>query len=221
MSPLETLLLAGRLYGLHTSDCERRARTLLTRLGLSSMLRRRILTLSGGMRRRVELARALLHAPPLLLLDEPTTGVDPDESRAFWEAAAGERGGNTVIVATNDLAEAEKVCDRVAFLRAGRVIAEGTPAQLKSGLGNETVRLESSAIGESDLASIASLPGIRSLTRQGAELRLTTECATDVMRELFALSPAWIRSVHLDVTTLEDAYFARIGEPVSEGGMAA
>jgi ABC-2 type transport system ATP-binding protein len=120
----EMLMLAGRLFNLSQGQVTARATDLLERFGLTARLDDAVSTLSGGMRRRLEMARALLHDPPLLLLDEPTTGVDPGERRALWETLrqsnASANGGvpRTILLASNDLAAAAAVCDMVAFIDA-------------------------------------------------------------------------------------------------------
>src|SRR5690606_31555719 len=101
------------------------------------------------------------------LLDEPTTGIDPGERRALWSALLANRGSRSIVLATNDLAEAEDVCEAVAFIRAGQVVASGTPGDLRRGLARESVRLEWNGPTETAMAEIARWPGVASVATEG------------------------------------------------------
>ena len=207
MTPREYLLFAGRLFGATGRAARERSAELLERFGLAARAKDPISTLSGGMRRRLEVARALLHRPALLLLDEPTTGVDPEERKLLWETVLAERGGATVLLATNDLHEADAVCDLVAFVQAGRVVATGSPAELKRNLRKQTVRVElHSASGEVE-ARIAELAGAENVAAANGELLLTTDDAPALAARLLAAVGTAIRGLRIDEASLEDAYF--------------
>jgi ABC-2 type transport system ATP-binding protein len=209
----ETLALSGRLFGMRHHDVRERSRELLQVFGLGDRAHDGVATLSGGMRRRLEMARALLHDPELLLLDEPTTGVDPDERRAIWDALLqGGRGRRTILLATNDLAEADGVCDRVAFLRLGRVAASGSPEELKRGLRREAVRVEWRSPTRHELAEVASWPGSGDVTMNGTEVHITVDDASAFVPRLFALAPHAIHAVRIEQSSLEDAYFQHVGQ---------
>ncbi|MCC6382480.1 MAG: ABC transporter ATP-binding protein [Dehalococcoidia bacterium] len=211
MSVGETLHLAGRLFGLGGDSLRDRSRDVLIAFGLADRVHDPVATLSGGMRRRLEVARAILHNPRLLLLDEPTTGVDPDERRALWEALLGrQRHGRTVLLATNDLAEADAVCDHVAFLQAGRVVATGTPRDLKSALRRESVRVQWASPSPAQLAAIRAWPGTGELSLDGGDLHVTVDDAAAFVPRLFSLAPGTIRSVSIRQSSLEDAYFQHV-----------
>jgi len=129
LSAWRNLRFAAALYGVR--DADRRIAVLLDLVGLSERAHEPVRAFSGGMQRRLALARALLHDPALLLLDEPTVGVDVETRHQLWAHIRGLRAeGRTVLLATNYLDEAEALCDRVAILRAGRLLAEDTPAAL-------------------------------------------------------------------------------------------
>lgn len=212
MSVRETLALAGRLFGLRGQALHSRMTQLLAAFGLGERIDDSISTLSGGMRRRLEMVRALLHDPELLLLDEPTTGIDPDERRALWEALLQrERGSRTILLATNDLAEADSVCDEVAFLRLGEVVATGTPEALKRGLKRESVRLTWDNPSETDLAAVAAWPDTGELTQDNGEIHITVDDASEFVPRLFAIAPHAIRSIRIEQSSLEDAYFQHVG----------
>ena len=138
----ENLRHQGHLYGLHGRALARRIDDVLARVGLADRARDLVKTLSGGLRRRVEVAKSLLHQPALLLLDEPSTGLDPGARRELWrelkELQA--RDGVTALVTTHLMEEAER-CDRVAILHQGRLVALGTPQQLTSAIGGDVITI--------------------------------------------------------------------------------
>ena len=132
------LVLQGVLYGMSRRDSHRRAEELLELVGLTSVARRRVGTYSGGMRRRIDLAAALMHEPPLLFLDEPTTGLDPQSRIAIWEYLEQLNGqGVTIFLTTQMMEEADRLCQRIATIERGRIAAEGTPSSLKAGVGGD------------------------------------------------------------------------------------
>jgi ABC-2 type transport system ATP-binding protein len=139
----ENLMCHGHLYGLHGAALRARTDTMLQRLGLADRKDDRVATLSGGLQRRTELAKALLHQPPLLLLDEPSTGLDPGARRDFMQylRQLREQDGVTIVLTTHYMEEAER-CDRVAILHQGRLINVGAPAELKNQVGGDIVVLQ-------------------------------------------------------------------------------
>ena len=131
----ELLVLQGRLFGLSAADAAERAQQLLTLVDLLDAADRRIKTYSGGMKRRLDLASALVHEPEVLFLDEPTTGLDPGSRLTVWaEVRRINARGTTVFLTTQYLEEADQLCDRLAIIDGGRIVREGTPAELKSDL---------------------------------------------------------------------------------------
>ena len=139
----ENLRFQAALYGLEGTERADRIDELLARLDVTDRVDDSVADLSGGLRRRVDLARGLLHRPDLLLLDEPTTGLDPAARRAFWTAIDRLRDaeGTTLLLATHLMDEAER-CDHVGILSDGRLVANGTPADLKAALGDQTLWIE-------------------------------------------------------------------------------
>jgi ABC-2 type transport system ATP-binding protein len=133
----------GRLYHLTGRLARRRADELLERFDLAEAAGRPVKTYSGGMRRRLDLAASLIVAPPVLFLDEPTTGIDPGNRLRIWELI-GElvAGGTTVLLTTQYLDEADRLADQIVLIHEGRVAAAGTPAQLKSSIGGDRVHVE-------------------------------------------------------------------------------
>ncbi len=225
MTVSESLRLHGRLFGMGGAGLRDRIDELLARMGLRERAGDRVETLSGGLRRRLELARALLHAPSLLLLDEPSLGLDPDARAALWDLLDGVRdAGTALLLATNDVSEAERACDRVAFLQAGRVIALGAPAELRRELRRDSVRVEwpsAPADAAAALATIAGVGSVRTAAGPGAGtvLHVTADDASAFVPALFALAGSHgtaggISGIHIHESTLEDAYFQRAGEPL-------
>jgi ABC-2 type transport system ATP-binding protein len=210
MSVRETIALAGRLFGLSAATIAQRTATLLDQFGLAGRSGDAVASLSGGMRRRLEMVRALLHDPELLVLDEPTTGVDADERQALWAGLRGS-GARTILLATNDLAEADSVCDRVAFIKDGRIVVSGTPGELKRGLRHEVLRMTWSEPPAGALDRIAGMPGVGEVTDADGIVHITTDNASALVPALFEIAPHAIRAVSIDAATLEDAYFQHVG----------
>jgi ABC-2 type transport system ATP-binding protein len=152
----ENLEMVGRLYHLSKKQARRRADELLERFDLVDAATRLVKTYSGGMRRRLDLAASLVFSPPVLFLDEPTTGLDPRSRITMWDII-GElvSGGTTLLLTTQYLDEADRLADRIAVVDAGRVIAEGTSAELKARVGGET--LEVTVAGGDGLGEAASV----------------------------------------------------------------
>jgi ABC-2 type transport system ATP-binding protein len=142
MTGRELLHLQATLHGIEPEQGRARASRLLQTVGLSAAADRRVGTYSGGMKRRLDLALALMHEPEVMFLDEPTTGLDPNSRAALWEEIrALNASGTTVFLTTQYMEEADKLCARVAIIDSGRIVAEGTPAQLKADVGEPTLRV--------------------------------------------------------------------------------
>jgi len=160
----ELLELQCGLYGITGQGARSRAEELLELVGLTDAAERRTKTYSGGMKRRLDLASALVHAPDVLFLDEPTTGLDPASRLTIWdEVRRINAGGATVFLTTQYLEEADKLCDRVAIIDDGQIVAEGTPEQLKAEMGHDVVSV--SLEGDDVAATEAALTGLTGLER--------------------------------------------------------
>lgn len=140
MTGTELLRLQAVLYGIPQAQMKNRASELLERVGLTAAADRRVGTYSGGMRRRLDLALALIHQPTVLFLDEPTTGLDPMSRMSLWEEVRRlNNEGTTVMLTTQYLEEADQLADRIAIIDAGKIVREGKPQDLKAGVGFPTL----------------------------------------------------------------------------------
>ena len=221
MTPRETLWLQGRLFGLSASDGLRtRIDQLLEGVGLSERADALVSTLSGGMKRRLELARTLLPSPRLILLDEPTTGLDPDAVAALWaQLHKANDGGATIVLASNKVQEADAHCHGVAFLHHGRLAAQGAPAALRAGLKRDAVWVEWPDFPTALADDIAAWEGVGNLTWADPTLHVTVDAASAFIPRLFQAAPGGgdgIRAVRIRESTLEDAYFDIVGASLSD-----
>ena len=202
----ENLLLIGTLRHLRRRAARRRAIELLDRFDLVEAADRRVSTYSGGMRRRLDVAMSLISEPPVLFLDEPTTGLDPRARRDVWDAVAGLRAsGVTVLLTTQYLEEADRLADRIAVIDGGRVVAEGSAQELKSRVGRETVELFFSDPSALDRAAIAV-----DRARADAErlsLNVPTDGSAASVRALLARVDG-VERLDLHRPTLDDAFLA-------------
>jgi ABC-2 type transport system ATP-binding protein len=206
----ENLVHQGHLYGLGGRDLAGRIAAGLERFGLTERAGQRAAELSGGLRRRVEIAKALLHEPRLLLLDEPSTGLDPGARRDLWETLEALRtGGVTVLLTTHFMEEGDR-CDRLVLLSRGTVVAEGTPADLKREIGGDVITL-TGPDPESLAREIAALhPGLDPQVRDGA-VRLEREHGHELAARLAEALPGRIGSVTVARPSLEDVFLRRTG----------
>jgi ABC-2 type transport system ATP-binding protein len=212
----ETMALHARLFGMPRDRARTESGRLLERVGLAHRTRSFTSALSGGMKRRLELARALLPSPDLLLLDEPTLALDLDSQRALWdELLAVNAAGVTLLLATNDVDEAERYCTRVALLDEGRIVASGAPADLKRDLRHDAVRIDWHDGADSRAAMLAAWEGVGSVRLAGATTHVTVDAATPFLTRVFQECGDDIRAVRIDEATLEDVYFQRVGRSIA------
>lgn len=163
------------LFGMPRRDKKARITRILELVQLLDRKDSRVGTFSGGMKRRLALGRALLHDPQILYLDEPTLGVDVQSRRAIWDYILALREqGKTVLLTTNYLEEAQELCDRLAIIDHGKLIAIDTPAHLKQTYGGSVVEIET-AQPTTALDELRALPGVKEVAQQGAVLTITTE----------------------------------------------
>ena len=215
MTGRELLALQATLHGLIGDEAERRGTALLTRVGLSEAADRRVGTYSGGMRRRLDLASALVHEPRVLFLDEPTTGLDPVSRKAIWEEVeALNREGTTVFLTTQYLEEADQLADRVGIIARGKLVAEGTPASLKAEVGKPHLEIGLSEGSAEQAEQVCAAFGRHLPERDGKVLVELDGGATEVAKVVRALDEAGIAVESLDLVepSLDDVFVATTGE---------
>ncbi|MGW0534768.1 ATP-binding cassette domain-containing protein [Streptomyces sp. NPDC003032] len=217
LSAERNLYLHARLYGLSRARARARSAALLELTELTARRRDRVRTLSGGLRRRLEIARALLHEPGVLFLDEPTVGLDPHARVQVWDHLARLRADRrtTVFVTTHYLDEAEH-CDRLAILDRGRVVTHGTPAALKAAIGDDHVRVRTAddtaaaAVLRQDLAlrPVAGPTGLTVAVAEGAR-QVPRLCAALAARDIR------VHAITLTEPTLDDVFFHHTGRLIT------
>jgi ABC-2 type transport system ATP-binding protein len=225
MTGRELLRMQGALHGLRRPAARDRAAELLERVGLTQAADRRVGGYSGGMRRRLDLALALVHRPEVLFLDEPTTGLDPTSRSALWrEVRSLNDEGTTVFLTTQYLEEAEQLADRVGIIAAGRLVAEGTPDTLKARVGDPTLHVELADAGSAEDAR-AALAGIGAL--EPAKPEAPTRVVLRTAAGKAAIAPAIraldehgvvVESVEVESPTLDDVFAAVTGSHLEGAG---
>jgi ABC-2 type transport system ATP-binding protein len=222
MTGRELIRLQATLQGLPPAEGRRRADALLERVGLEGAADRRVGGYSGGMKRRLDLAAALVHEPRVLFLDEPTTGLDPVSRKTIWEEVrALNEDGTTVFLTTQYLEEADQLADNVGIIDNGTIVAEGTPESLKTEIGDPHVELQlaGGSVAEAELVC-ASLGKLLPPKGGGKVLVEVANGAADIPRVVRALDEAGIAVEALELVrpTLDDVFVAKTGYHLEEEG---
>jgi len=219
LTAYENLWHQGHLYGLRGALLKRRVGEILARVGLADRAKERVETFSGGMQRRIELAKGLLHRPGVLLLDEPTTGLDPGARRDLWQYLQILRDEEhvSVLVTTHLMEEAER-CDRLAIMSEGNLVALGTPAELKSEIGGDVILLDAAR----DPGLLADRIRTRfhvETTVLGNQVRIEQEGGHRFVPDVVEAFPGEIQAISVSKPALEDVFIHRTGHKFwSEGG---
>jgi ABC-2 type transport system ATP-binding protein len=218
----ELLGLQASLYGLSRHDARRRVTELGDLIDLGDALDRRIGTYSGGMKRRLDLAAALVHDPEILFLDEPTTGLDPVSRARVWEEVGrlNRELGMTIFLTTQYLEEADALAGRVGIIDRGRIVAEGTPAELKRSIGTDMVVARVEGAAPAARAAVERVDGVLGVDVHGSEVLVsTTDGPAAIGPVAIALSRSGvaIRDLTLRTPTLDDVFLELTGSRIDRG----
>lgn len=210
LTAAENLWHQGHLYGLRGSALQSRIQEMLARVGLADRAQEKAETFSGGMQRRLELAKGMLHHPAVLLLDEPTTGLDPGARRDLWQYLQTLRDQEqiTVIVTTHLMEEADR-CDRLAILHEGKLVALGTPSELKHEIGGDVILLDSQD-AEALAQRLRARFNVDAQVLEG-QVRLEREQGHRFITDVVEAFPGEIQAVSVSKPSLEDVFIHRTG----------
>jgi ABC-2 type transport system ATP-binding protein len=220
----ENLVLQGRLYGDDTATVRRRADELIELLELGGFAERKVITYSGGQRRRLDVALGIIHAPEVLFLDEPSTGLDPQNRANLWEHVRQLRErGTTVFLTTHYLDEADELCDRLMIMDHGQIVAEGDPQALKRQVAGDMVLLSV----RDELARAEQVlreqPYVRELNSEESRLRLYVEDSGSALPAILRLldqEGIALHSMSLSEPTLDDVFLRQTGRSLRDAGGA-
>jgi ABC-2 type transport system ATP-binding protein len=221
----ENLILQGRLYGGDLASVTARAQMLMEVLDLSEFADRRVRTYSGGQRRRLDVALGIVHEPDVLFLDEPSTGLDPQNRAHLWDHVRGLRErGTTIFLTTHYLEEADALCDRLMIMDHGDIVAEGTPRDLKRQVSGDSVLLsvhdEDGALTRAQQL-IAAEPYVHEITAEGDRLHLYVEDGSAALPGLLRLLDGeriLLKSISLSEPTLDDVFLHQTGRSLRDAG---
>jgi len=211
----ENLWLQARLQNL--ADWEERADQLLTYFSLKDRKLDKVSTYSTGMRKKLEIALALLHQPRVIFMDEPTIGLDVGTRRMLWDIVTGihKEFGVTVLLTTHYIEEADALCDRLAIIDEGRIIAEGTPSELKARVHADIVQLEMA--DGIDPKVVGAIPGVQEVRPQGADWLIRVTSSEEFLPHLFAaISTKEIRRISVEKPSLETVFLDLTGKRIGQ-----
>lgn len=216
----ENLIFHGRMYGVPKKKREKRARKLLEMVELETRADDLVRGYSGGMRRRLELARGFLHDPKVLYLDEPTLGLDPQTRRRIWEyiTKLNDEEGITMVLTTHYMEEADQLCDRVGIIDRGEIISLGSPNDLKNKMGGDIVTLTMEDLDDFS-EELKGLKSILDLKKEDGKFHLTVENGERIIPRLMKLAHEngfEVESVNLRKPTLEDVFINLTGRSIRE-----
>jgi ABC-2 type transport system ATP-binding protein len=219
----ENIGIHARLYGITGTQRRERTAELLESFKLADRANALAATLSGGMRRRLEIARGLVHDPKILFLDEPTTGLDPASRISVWEMIAQlrERHGHTLFLTTHYMDEADRLCDRLAIVNKGKVVALDTPMALKATVpGGSRIEIQFEPDLPGGAAELESLPAVKSVRALGsAAYRVSSDSGPATAQELVEMARAKkleLKSLSVQSTSLDDVFLHYTGHALAE-----
>jgi ABC-2 type transport system ATP-binding protein len=222
LSTSKNLEFFGHLYGLSGSHLHKRVKEVLEIVGLQDRANERISNFSGGMKRRANIAAGLLHNPRLLVLDEPTVGVDPQSRNAILESVEALRNeGMAILYTTHYMEEAARLCDRVGIIDAGKIIAEGTQKELVSKISSgDTVKVDVGEDVQKAVKILNSLPGITKVTEANGELLVGYESSKNgIVKQIVSELDGFgveVRSVYVIEPNLEDVFLSLTGKELRD-----
>jgi ABC-2 type transport system ATP-binding protein len=221
----ENLILQGRLYGAPLSEVRPRVDELTNVLDLAEFADRRVKTYSGGQRRRLDVALGIVHGPRVLFLDEPTTGLDPQNRANLWEHLKALRDvGTTIVLTTHYLEEADVLCDRLVIVDHGKVVAEGTPRELKRRVAGDSILItvrDSERTGERSRELLTAQEFVREISVEGDQFRLYVEEGSTALPQLLRVLDSeqiGVRSMSLSEPTLDDVFLLQTGRSLRDTG---
>lgn len=221
----EDLTLQGRLYGMSRLQAEQRAAELIKALQLEEFADRKVATYSGGQKRRLDIASGIVHKPDVLFLDEPTTGLDPQNRANLWDQVGKLRDqGTTIFLTTHYLEEADILSDRLAIMDHGEIVAEGTPHELKKQVAGDAITIKPKRDGqtiEKVRKYLDDQPFVREARAEGEDIRLYVDDGTLALPKIFALLEAKkiaLETVSLSQPSLDDVFLKQTGRSLRDGG---
>jgi ABC-2 type transport system ATP-binding protein len=217
----ENMDFHGRLYGVPRADRRERIPGLLKMVDLTDRSKHRVKTFSGGMKRRLEIARGFLHHPKVLFLDEPTTGLDPQTRRRIWThiEKINKAEELTILLTTHSMEEADALCGRIGIMDHGKLIALGSPAELKDGLGGDVIRLEVDGPAGFVVAALEKVDGIKSVRTRDGIIDITVQGGENFIPEVLRITDqtgASAKSIALKKPTLEDVFIHHTGRDIRD-----
>lgn len=219
----ENLQLQARAYGLTKADARQRTQELIEQLELLSFADRPVRSYSGGQRRRLDLALGIVHRPGLLFLDEPSTGLDPQSRARLWEEVRTlHRAGTTIFLTTHYLEEADNLCDHLAIIDGGKIVAEGTPLQLKEQIAGDVVTLqlkEPDALLTRAQTILQEQAFVREIQHDGPKLQVYVERGEEALVTLLRLLEQQdipVQAISLARPSLDDVFLRQTGRSLRE-----
>jgi ABC-2 type transport system ATP-binding protein len=214
------LTIQGRLYGMNRAVADKRAAELLETLELTDCGDRKTKTYSGGQKRRLDVGIGLMHLPDLLFLDEPTTGLDPQSRARMWDEVRRLRqSGTTVFLTTHYLEEADALCDRIAIIDHGKIVAEGTPEELKREVAGDIVLVGPEGPTDKARDVLKGQDFIRELTEEDGDLRLYVDAGETALPQIIRLldgAGVTLTTLSLHRPSLDDVFFHKTGRSLRE-----
>jgi ABC-2 type transport system ATP-binding protein len=222
----ELLCLQGRLYGLKSSEVRIRLNEVLDLVDIGDAIDRRIGTYSGGMKRRLDLAAALMHNPEVLFLDEPTTGLDPTSRASVWSEVRrlNSELGMTIFLTTQYLEEADELADRVGIISRGRLVAEGSPDVLKRSIGQDIIIVETEGDDPTALDTLRHMDVVDGASEQHERITISTSDSSVALNSVvIALSKTRlkVKSLTLRTPTLDDVFTELTGSHIDVSGSSS